>query len=91
MYEAKIVGYACPIDVIISRLRHVQELLQEDERATRAWPDLAHAEMNASEYRHRISGLMRTRADEVTALATYLKCSRSLPLSLRVHVICPFW
>jgi hypothetical protein len=68
-YEARVLAYTCPVDLIISRVRHVQELLVEDDRATRGWPDLAHADMHASEYRHRITGLLRTRADEVTKRA----------------------
>jgi hypothetical protein len=74
-YEARVLGYTCPVDLIISRVRHVQELLVEDDRATRGWPDLAHADMHASEYRHRITGLLRTRADEVTNCACECACT----------------
>jgi len=63
-YEAKVLGYRCEVEVIISRVRELAEVLEEDTRAMRGWPDVGVG--GGSEHRHGLSGIMRTRADDLT-------------------------
>jgi hypothetical protein len=77
-YEAKVLGYRCEVEVIISRVRELAEVLEEDTRAMRGWPDVGFG--GGSEHRHGLSGIMRTRADDLTVRQRKIVAERKAEL-----------
>lgn len=77
-YEAKVVGYRCEVEVIISRVNELTEVLEEDMRAMRGWPDIGVG--GGLEHRHGLSGIMRTRADDVTVRQRRIVAERKAEL-----------